>query len=75
MGRCFDNADFKSPKRQKCICDTSGALAGMSAKRMVLISISCSIFLEKQLWIVLHSSLLSLDIVQGIDGYRSGILH
>ena len=47
VGRRLDNAHLKSPKAQKHIDDTSGDLAGMPVKSMVLIPVSCFTFSKK----------------------------
>ena len=45
VSRLFYNADFKNSKVQKSICNASRDLAGISVKGMVLIPVSCSVFL------------------------------
>ena len=44
VDRSLDNADFKSPRAQKSIGDTSRNLAGISVKGIVLIPVSSSFF-------------------------------
>ena len=62
----LNNVDFKNPKEQKSFDDTLGDLAGISVKGMFLITVFCSIFLEKKLWI--YVCLFCIDVVQRIDG-------